>query len=51
MIKKHIENDNKNDKNDKNKFKINSYNKIKDIVLGKNEKIVVEKIIKIIKIL
>ena len=42
--KKHIENaDNKNDKNDKNKVKINSYDKIKDIVLGKNDKIVVEK--------
>ena len=41
--KKHIENDDKNDKNDKNKVKINSYDKIKDIVLGKNEKIVVEK--------
>ena len=51
--KKHIENDdNKNDdlkghsvadKNDKNKVKINTYDKIKDIVLGKNEKIVIEK--------
>ena len=46
--KKHIENDDKNDKNEKNKVKINSYDKIKDIVLGKNEKIVVEKITKII---
>ena len=44
--KKHIENDKndeKNDKNDKNNVKTNSYDKIKDIVLGKNEKIVVEK--------
>ena len=38
--KKHIENDNKND--NKNKVKINSYEKIKDIVLNKNEKIVIE---------
>ena len=41
--KKYIENDdNKNDKNDK-KVKINSYDKIKDIVLGKNEKLILEK--------
>ena len=37
---KHIENqDNKNE----NKIKNNSYEKIKDIVLGKNEKTVIEK--------
>ena len=38
--KNHIEND--DNKNDKNKVKINSYDKIKDIVLGKNEKIVMD---------
>ena len=40
--KKHIE-ENDDNKNDKNKVKINTYEKIKDIVLGKNEKIVIEK--------
>jgi hypothetical protein len=39
--KKHIEND--DNKNDKNKVKINSYDRIKDIVLGKNEKLILEK--------
>ncbi len=38
--KKHIEND--DNKNDKNKVKINSYDKIKDIVLGKNEKLILD---------
>ena len=36
--KKHIE-----QHDNKNKVKINSYEKIKDIVLNKNEKIVIEK--------
>ena len=41
--KKHIENDTNNNKNKNEKYKTNSYEKIKDIVLNKNEKIVIEK--------